>query len=236
MRKIAILGTAPSFSEAPFDDETWEVWGISRLYKFIPRWDRWYELHELEEICRTWETGDREAEKAARADYMTFMEKAGDQLFLRGPRTELPDAQTFPLNDIMGWFSRGYFTNTISWLIAHAIYEIIESKEDGHIALYGVDMELASEYGTQRPSCEYLLGIAEGAGIEVTLPKACQLLKAARLYGFQDESPVQHAAREKARGLRLEMGKNERIMQKMQLEQAAQTGALEMCDWIVRGW
>ena len=237
MRKIAILGTAPGFKDAPFDDDAWEIWGISRLYKFIPRHDRWYELHKLEEICRTWEQHDREAEQAARLDYMKFLASTDKPVYVREPRDELPDAVEFPLNDILKMFSRGYFTNSISWLIAHAVYELIESKEEGcEIGLWGIDMELSSEYGTQRPSCEYILGIAEGAGIKVTIPDSCQLLKTAKLYGFQSESPVQHSARQKSRMVRDDLGKNQQAIQRLQLESAAQTGALEILDWLTRNW
>jgi hypothetical protein len=41
-----------------------------------------------------------------------------------------------------------------------------------------------SEYGPQRPSCEYFLGIAVGLGIKIVIPKQMDLLKTKFLYGF----------------------------------------------------
>jgi hypothetical protein len=44
-----------------------------------------------------------------------------------------------------------------------------------------------SEYGQQRPSCEFFLGIAVGRGIKIHLPKTSDLLKVRWMYGYEDE-------------------------------------------------
>jgi hypothetical protein len=41
-----------------------------------------------------------------------------------------------------------------------------------------------SEYGHQKPSCEYYLGIARGRGLKVILPPESDLLKATTRYGY----------------------------------------------------
>jgi hypothetical protein len=76
----------------------------------------------------------------------------------------------------------GYFTNTISYMIALAIYEEFEVIE-----IYGVDMAVGTEYNEQRPSCEYYIGIAKGRGIDIKLPAACDLMKARHIYGFEND-------------------------------------------------
>lgn len=47
-----------------------------------------------------------------------------------------------------------------------------------------------SEYGPQRPSCEFHLGIAAGLGISLTIPPQADLLKTRFLYGFQEREQV----------------------------------------------
>jgi hypothetical protein len=42
------------------------------------------------------------------------------------------------------------------------------------------------EYQSQRPSCEYFIGLARGKGIEVYVPPESDLLKCMYLYGFED--------------------------------------------------
>jgi hypothetical protein len=55
------------------------------------------------------------------------------------------------------------------------------------IHLYGVDMANGSEYQDQRPSCEYFIGLARGAGIIVAIPSTSDLLKTPILYGYEEE-------------------------------------------------
>jgi hypothetical protein len=43
-----------------------------------------------------------------------------------------------------------------------------------------------SEYGPQRPSCEWMLGIAAGLGIRLNIPPQADLLKTSFLYGFEE--------------------------------------------------
>jgi hypothetical protein len=47
-----------------------------------------------------------------------------------------------------------------------------------------------SEYGHQKPSCEYLIGLAEGMGIKVEIPDSSELLKCAQLYGFESNNKL----------------------------------------------
>lgn len=83
--------------------------------------------------------------------------------------------------------SKGYLTNTISYMLALAILEGYEE-----IGIWGVDMAVSSElrgkneYSWQRPSCEFFLGIAVGMGIKVYIPPTADLLKTRHLYGFEE--------------------------------------------------
>jgi hypothetical protein len=45
----------------------------------------------------------------------------------------------------------------------------------------------ASHNSKQRPSCEWLIGLAQGRGINVVMPPGSDLLKASHLYGFDDD-------------------------------------------------
>jgi hypothetical protein len=55
-----------------------------------------------------------------------------------------------------------------------------------HIGVFGCDYATGSEYGPQRGSAEYWLGVAEGRGVQVCLPPGCDLLNKPHLmYGYQ---------------------------------------------------
>lgn len=83
--------------------------------------------------------------------------------------------------------SKGYLTNSISYMLALAIVEGYEE-----IGVWGVDMAVSSElrgkneYSWQRPSCEFFLGWAAGMGVKVYIPPTADLLKCRNLYGFEE--------------------------------------------------
>lgn len=191
-RKIAILGKAPSsWGLAPFDDPTWEIWGLANLYANIPRWDRWFELHELTGGKLRWP-----------ADYWQWLTKDhGKPLYVQAPHHEVQHGQIFPLERIIARFG-GYFTNSISYMLALAIDELTPDGKPcsvpHEIGVWGVDMaqgqakpgDRNTEYGHQRPSCEYFIGLARGLGIKVTVPRQSELCKTRRLYAFHDQNNV----------------------------------------------
>ena len=112
---------------------------------------------------------------------MPFLKAAGSKLMVghHCVKEELPESVFYPVEKIVEVFGP-YFSSTISWLIALAIYEGCDE-----LGLWGVDMIGEGEYNYQRAGCEHYLGIAKGKGIKVTLPPQCPLLRAERMYGFE---------------------------------------------------
>ncbi len=73
-----------------------------------------------------------------------------------------------------------FWASSIGYMVAHAIYEGADA-----IGVWGADMLLDEEYGYQRDNLSWLLGIAEGRGIEVVVPDQSALLKVNFVYGLQ---------------------------------------------------
>lgn len=178
--KVAIVGFAlGTVHKAPYSDDGVEKWGINQLWKVTDKpFDRWFELHSLYDFYH------------ANAGHKEFLRDFKGPVYVREQDYALAlewgigTAQPFPHRILVEQF-RPYFTNTVSWLIALAIMMRPE-----WLGLYGVDMAqdhlLANEYSEQRPSCEYFLGIAEGAGIQLQIPNGCDLLGSTSLYGYED--------------------------------------------------
>ena len=164
-KKVAIVGFSQHKSEAPFDPKLgWEIWGLNDLYEAIPRWDRWFEMHgdnQIKDYC-----GRKQGKP-----YLQGLSELKCDVWMQHPRLEVPNSKEYPIKEVIAKFG-DYFTNSISYMLAMAIMEKFET-----IGVWGVDMAQDSEYGHQRPSCEYMLGYARGAGIEVILPKTSDLLK-----------------------------------------------------------
>jgi hypothetical protein len=187
-RKIAIIGTAePHWRSSPFDDESWEIWTCGGVYSVAPRITRHFEIHDKAETCKGW--GDPATEAAQRNVYWSWIAQQGPKVFLKDVLPETPNATAFPIEALCQLFPDKYFTSSISYMIALAIAEGVDE-----IGLWGIDMALtgdgeADEYGRQRPSVEYYLGIAAGQGIHVHLPPETTLLRSRKLYGF--DGPVE---------------------------------------------
>lgn len=182
MKNVAIVGTTEHREDAPYADPEWEVWGLS--VGSSVRFDRWFELHNL----------DRKRVKEG--DYIDRLAKADCRVVICEPDPQFPNADIYPKQKIISRFGK-YWTNSVAWMIALALDEWLDAGQPAgwQLGLWGVDMATNTEYEGQRPSVEYMLGWAQGLfagwngeGIRPRLyitPKS-DLLKARRLYGFDD--------------------------------------------------
>ena len=236
-RKIAIIGTAPSSCNlAPYNDPSWEIW-VLKMYQ-SPRWDVFFEVHEASEGERRWPK-----------EYVEFLRKehkAGDgglkPLMTNGKVPHWPNSQAYPLQQVTKRFG-GYFTNQVSYMLALAIMQHGQEVKGvkqvvEQIGIWGVDMaqhgiDGRSEYAYQRPSCEYFIGVAVGAGIPVYIPPQSDLLKCRKLYAFESDD---FADKSKARHKELQ----QRLQQEQQKASVAQrnadhmAGALDNMTWIMQ--
>lgn len=188
-KKCFIVGFAPSWKETPWEDEDAEIWALNEFYKLAEqntdikdriRVDRWFEIHNLERPPKN------------NPEHLGFMSKLSIPLYVLKKWDFLQNDNqiVFPFNEVCDWLkARGhigyrYFTNSISWFIALAIMEGFEE-----IHVYGVDMAVDndkvgnSEYAYQKPSCEYMLGVAEKYA-KVFIPESSDLLMCTQRYAI----------------------------------------------------
>lgn len=223
--KVAIIGKAPdSMLAAPYGDPSWEIWTLNDTnhQQQVPRWDRHFEIHPIE-LTKAPEY------RGYFADWLS--QPHGDRpIYMQEKFAEVPNSVRLPIGEITQRFSRAYFTNSVSWMMAWAIME-----GASEIGLWGVNMAQfgvggRSEYAHQRPSCEYFLGLAEGLGIKVWLPEVCDLLKARNLYGFDwNHQEIKHRARTKE--LRGRLAHHEQQQQAHERHFFYLKGALDQADY-----
>jgi hypothetical protein len=84
---------------------------------------------------------------------------------------------TYPLNAICKVFDTTYFTSSIAYMIAYALW--VGTKE---INIFGVDMEGDSEYSKQRPCLAYWIGYCKAKGVKINLSNT--LTNPAFKYGY----------------------------------------------------
>ena len=179
-RPLCILGTAPSLGEAPFGDETVEMWaaGTAIASPMCERADRVFEMHPR----RYW------ASPPVLERYAEFK----GAVIMQDHFDEIPNSVAYPYDEIKERFQLDamgenlYVTNTITWMILLAIHEGYTD-----ISLYGVHMAHETEYAHQRSSCSWALGIIHGLMLEgkpykLHIAEASALLKAEYEYGYNE--------------------------------------------------
>lgn len=175
LRKIACLGGAPTLQHAPWTDPTWELWAhhsCRHLCKRDP--DLLFDLHPK----ALWSDPKK---KNWDPKYVTWLAKNRIPILMQEVFPEAPASMKYPYAQMITEFPRGYMTNTLAYMIALALMEGVT-----HLGVFGCDYATGSEYGPQRGSAEYWLGLAEGRGVRVLLPPGCDLLnKPALMYGYE---------------------------------------------------
>lgn len=225
------------------------------------RW-RWFQLHPWNEIAE-WKkvpvTADPMNFSGGPAhprdpNHVPWLAQTAKvlPLYMMEPRAEVPDARIYPKAEAFKYFSLDgvdpmmYFTNSISWMIALAIMELCPggigtlAETGSEIGIYGVDMMMGggdgSEYGYQRPSCEFFIGIARGMGITIRIPKVSDLLHSAFTYGDGKASDLRKKIDEmwNMYGGRLDQLKG----QQSQIVAATNnlSGARDTLEWLRRSW
>ena len=187
-KTVALVGMAfTSCSLAPWNDENVEIWGLNEQHYFpwMKRWDRWFQMHEKKYFTRNHKI---QHAHGIVQHYPWLQEKHDKPIYMQHVYEDVPDSVEYPLAQVIEKFfgkaRKGekkfkYFTSTMPFMIALALYEGFE-----RIEIYGMEMSGPDEYVEQRPCGEFWLGVLLGMGVELYLPPNNQMLTG-KLYGYQ---------------------------------------------------
>jgi len=161
-RKVAILGTCLSRTEAPVNDLDWEIWTIGPGGKNVQRWDRLFEVHGPD----TWPPGFREYLEELKSVQPPRM------IFTEAPMPDWPAGKVIPKDHYFQKYGRMWFQSQISYALAMAIDEGVQT-----IGIYGIDLEAGEEYRSQFTGARFFIDVARLAGITIILPEGCGLTR-----------------------------------------------------------
>ena len=173
--KLVILGMTTGWTDAPFEDDSFEIWGFNSLW-LDDLWyaskhaDLWWEIHTLE--------------TRSQMQIAKLNNNISIPVMMQERHLDIPMSEKFPLDEIVKHFGSRYFLCTFSYEIAYAIY--LGFKE---VHFYGINMMGGDDY-IQKWNMEYWLGRAEQAGIKVVIPFDCDLLKSPKIYGYEADNTV----------------------------------------------
>jgi hypothetical protein len=242
--KIAILGSAPSsINLAPFSDPSFRIWACSPgTYSILPRCDAFFELHR-------WEPGQigkpHTQKQWFSPEYVAWMGKQC-RVWMYDAVPEIPGSARLPVEDLEAKYGTYFFTSSIAWMLACAIEDVLEEREQRRaagldpvqdvIGLFGVDMAATEEWGYQRAGCQHFCLLAADLGIEIVVPPESDLLRPSPRYGI-DESEhwmIKLTARKGELTSRL-YGARQQVAN-FTREVAFLEGALDDMDYMMKTW
>jgi hypothetical protein len=188
---LCVLGTAGSLPQAPFNNEEYEIWGVSPVVTYEPckRCDRLFEIHGE----GYWK----------RKDILERLNRFDGPIYMQDRYKEVKNSKRLPIEKIQELPHGTYQTTGISYMLALAYLSYLEVGKPWHVALFGVHMEHREEYEEQRPCVEHWIGKLEGAGVDVTVAPGGALLKTFGMYGYENYNPVCYDIKERIKGLQL---------------------------------
>lgn len=165
IRKVAIVGGAPSRQFAPIADRSWEIWGLGPQELKLPRADRWFEMHSEQQLIHYYD----EVRRGKFAAHLKFLRDLKCPVYMQRVHPSLPNSVAYPLDAVLKDCGR-CFSSSVSYMLGLAIHERFEG-----IGMWGVNMASKKEYTYQWAGVQYLLALAIARGIHVYLPDDCPI-------------------------------------------------------------
>ena len=190
-RKIAILGFGRTVKDCPWQDPSWELWGMNGFWRAAEpdygvkaaedRYTLWFDTHSIE-YTRLYGKVAGFGDKQER-----WLEQPHPfPILMLGEDPAFPSVVPYPIETVVALTGRDYFTSTVAYALALALI----SGDVAEVGLWGIDLTHGTEYADQRPCAEYWIGRLEGAGIKVTRPEKSALLNQRFRYGYEGENPL----------------------------------------------
>jgi hypothetical protein len=170
MRKVAIVGKSGTSGFAPWRDETWEIWGMPWIS--CPRVTRLFDVHTQE----FWDQNTKMPEESWMPAYRELYPDI--PVYCDPSRVHaFAKAVAYP-SEVTASLPFAYLENTIAYELALAIHEGVDE-----IGLWGIHMMGTHEFAAERPSVTYLIGLAQGRGIKVSIAPGSPLFMSCHIAG-----------------------------------------------------
>lgn len=235
-KKVCILGFAPSWKDAPFEDEEFDFWCLNEMYDALngfpnARASLWFEIH------------DPKSPSKNKEKHQAFLKQCPIPIVMWKHYDEYPTSVPFPLDSVLALVRDQFvvneksitytnYSNQVTWMVYLAV---LMKYEEIHV--YGVDMAHESEYSFQRPSAEAALLFAAGRGIKISVPASSELCHFPRLYGFESDNASRHFKKkriqqmnEKKQKLYQDMVNHQQMARNLELQIATIDGVLSECQ------
>lgn len=151
MKPLAIIGLGETHDDAPWQDETWERWGLSRD-PYAPRCHSLFETHPYSR----WKEDAMHIRRMADLALPIYMQETKPFI--------LPHSIEYPMDEVVEHLRYDSFGSSIAYMLALAI-----TQYRWRIGLWGVDLS-DDAYDHQRGNLAWLCGVAMGRTITLEGP------------------------------------------------------------------
>lgn len=212
--KLAIVGFAETRNLTPWEDPTFDIWGVNEEYNYpwMKRFDLWFQMHPRWDFTRpnnmnhynhfSWlrnlSTTCIKCQGAGtlkQGDKEVPCDECKDGIYHPDPRRAgVPIIMQEQYDDIPDSirFPLEEATailplNGYPYFTSSVSFMLALAYLMGYtrIELYGFEMGTQTEYHYQRANFEYWVGLLQAKGVEIYIPKASPLLKG-ELYGYKN--------------------------------------------------
>ena len=182
-KTVVLLGTSETLVKTPWDNKEYDYWACFSVFTqpivIGHRIDAWFELHPEE----TWEQFKDKLLKAEKIypDAPIYMQRV---------EKKIKNSALYPLKEIQdmtgNMYLRKYFTSSIAFMVAMAIY-----KGYKKIILHGISLAVdEEEYSKQRSCVEAWLNYGLGKGVQYVISQPAALMSCNYVYGYEQHKDV----------------------------------------------
>jgi hypothetical protein len=173
MKRATIVGTAASWTQAPWKDPGTTIVSLNDAYLLgVPRADEWYELHPIDKFF--FRPKDKKVIDAATIPPGHYLRPEGHLEKLQEMAKTIPvwlqsdppagwpvNAQRLPIEELEATFGQ-YWASGPAYILMHLF-----ARGFREIGIYGIHLATQQEYIDQRPNFEALIGSLLGPSKQV---------------------------------------------------------------------
>jgi len=201
-KRVAIIGTAQTWIETPWDDKGLSLMGVNDAYnlgwKRAP--DAWFDQHpfhlmRFHDKRQPLDPKDIKPGTYLRpAGHLEWLKKTAENapvyLHDNAPAGWPPQAMRYPVEEISAKYRKvlridetwpkDYVASGPAWMLLMAL-----EQRTSRIEIYGIHLATDGERQEQRFNFELLIGYAIGLGVDIKLPKTTPLCKSKHVYCYE---------------------------------------------------
>ena len=206
LKRCAIVGTAPSWRQTPWQDPGLHILGLNDAYVLgQPRADVWFDLHPSNRWLFYEQGKPPFIDDVSPGTYLRpkghreWLSQRTFPVFLLEAKPEWPTSRTFPKPQVLDFWQPfwpyrvdrkatvqpggDYETSSPAWIY---MWAVAEGYREIHI--YGIHLSTEWEYLEQRPNLEFLMGVGAGLGVKHILPTAAPICRGTFQYGYEPKA------------------------------------------------